>query len=72
MATATVVHQAKVTYSDGTTGRFFSADGIWFYEHQLPDPHAQTKPMQYEREWLKAMARRSSQIAGIEFTETAA
>lgn len=66
------IHQAKVTYSDGKLGRFFSEDGTWFYEHQLPDPHARTKPFSYERQWLKGVAQSSSQIAGVEFTETQA
>lgn len=72
MTVATVVHQAKVAYSDGTVGRFFSTDGTWFYEHQLPDPNARTKPFSYEREWLKGVAEMSSQIRSIEFTETEA
>jgi len=67
-----VVHKAKVTYVDGTVGRFFSTDGTWVYEHQLPDPQARTKPMHYEREWLKDVCQASSQIASIEFTETGA
>lgn len=68
----TVVHQAKVTYADGVVGRFFSTDGTWFYEHQLPDSNARTKPFSYEREWLKGVAQMSRSIVGIEFTETAA
>jgi hypothetical protein len=66
------IHQAKITYGDGKLGRFFSEDGTWFYEHQLPDSHARTKSMKYSREWLKGIAVGSSVIASVEFTETRA
>lgn len=67
-----VVHQAKVAYSaksGGGTGRFFSTDGRWFYENQLPDPKGKISPIKYEREWLKQAAE-SDVIDSIEFTET--
>jgi hypothetical protein len=65
------MHQAKVRYNDGAKGSFFSTDGRWFYEGGLPDPNARTRPMKYEREWLKQAAG-SSVIDSIEFTETRA
>lgn len=68
----TVIHQAKVQYSDGKTGRFFSRDGTWFYEHQLPERGARTSPFKYERNWLKGVAAHSTAIASIEFSVTQA
>ena len=64
-----MIHQADVRYADGGRGLFFSEDGRWFYEHSLPDPHARTMPMRYEREWLKQAAAESGIIDSIEFTE---
>ncbi|MBS1862999.1 MAG: hypothetical protein JSS68_14960 [Actinobacteria bacterium] len=69
---AMVIHQAQITYSDGKTGRFFSTDGTWFYEHQLPEKNARTLPFRYERAWLKSVATGLEAISAIEFTETEA
>lgn len=68
----TIVHQAKVQYSDGAKGSFFSTDGRWFYEGGLPETNARTRPMKYSREWLKGIAVGSGVISSIEFTETEA
>jgi hypothetical protein len=67
-----MIHQATVTYDDGTESRFYSEDGRFFYENQLPDPHGRTTPLRYEREWLKQAARCMKQIKAIEFTERSA
>lgn len=67
-----MVEQAKITYSDGAEGRFFSEDGRWFFEHQLPERNARTKPMRYERGFLKTVAQRSRSVTSIEFTQTEA
>ena len=64
-----MIHQAKIQYADGGQGSFFSWDGRWFYENVLPAPDAETQPMKYEREWLKAVALGSNSIASIEFSE---
>lgn len=66
--TSETIHQATVKYSDGKTGHFFSRDGEWFFEHQLPDPE-QPEPMSYERGWLERIADGSASVTSIEFRE---
>lgn len=66
--TSETVHQATVNYSDGKIGQFFSRDGEWFFEHQLPDPE-QPEPMSYERGWLERIAAGSASVTSIEFRE---
>lgn len=67
----TTIHQATVTYADGSEGKFFSTDGQWFYEHHLPEKNRKFTPMRYERGFLKSCAR-SSTVSSVEFVETEA
>lgn len=69
------LHQAEVIYSSGNRGMFFSTDGWWFYEHQLPNPNpppGSWEPFCYARSWLEGVARRSPAIASIDFIEVSA
>lgn len=62
--------QAKVVYADGSEVLFVSRDGgLTFYERAFPDPKAETSPMTFTREWLKAAARGWDGIKSIEFME---
>jgi len=65
-----LVHQAKITYTDGTESRFVSEDGEFFYENQFPEKGRGFSPMRYGRSWLKQAATELKSATAIEFTET--